>query len=567
MLFTYKNICTFVFFFLLLLIPQIGKAQAAYSIKGTVRNAQNLPITNATVLLEGTFFAVRSDKNGNFAFSNLAPDEYQLAVSMLGLETFRQVISLKSGEVTDLQVVLKPNLYFAKQITNFKPIEPTHLPQKEAYLNSVKKIDGSSPNIILVFFDDLGYGDLGCYGSQMIQTPTIDKLAKEGVQMNQFYSASPVCTPSRAALLTGRYPVRSHTHKHVFFPEGSPTANLRKVRGSENFIPKDEILLPEILQKAGYQTAMVGKWHLGDKQGHLPNDFGFEQYFGLHYSHDMNPLNIYRNGQIEIEAKNLEINKLTELYTQEAVKAINTKGEKPLFLYIAHNAPHEPHFSPNEGKSKAGIYGDMVEDLDRSMAIIMEALKRTKQDKNTIILITSDNGGDYGGSVGNLRGRKGETFEGGMRVPLIVWGKGKLKPHRSEAMAMNIDIVPSLLDMLQIQLPTDREIDGKSLKNVWNKKENTPHTQLFYFSAWTGELRAVRVGNLKYHERQQKLMENSFFPMPPLVTLFAESALYDMVNDNESFDLSKKYPETVRKMQQRLEEMQTNLRTNQRGWK
>jgi arylsulfatase A-like enzyme len=353
----------------------------------------------------------------------------------------------------------------------------------------------------------------------------------------------------------------------VFFPEGSPTANLRKVRGSENFIPNDEILLPEILQKAGYQTAMVGKWHLGDKQGYLPNDFGFEQYFGLHYSHDMSPLNVYRNEKIEIEAKSLEINHLTELYTQEAVKVINSKANKPFFLYLAHNAPHEPHFSPNEGKSEAGIYGDMVEDLDRSMATILDALKRSKQDKNTIIIITSDNGGDYGGSVGSLRGRKGETFEGGMRVPMIAWGARRFKPNQSEAMAMNIDLMPSLLDILQIPLPTDRVIDGKSLRNVWTKKENSPHSQLLYFSAWTGELRAVRVGNFKYHARQQKLLENSFFPAPPLVTLFSEPVLYDIVNDNESFDISEKHPDTFKKMQQLLEEMQANLKMNQRGWK
>lgn len=551
----------------ILLCSYSGNAQGLYQLKGTILNTQNQPIANATVLLEGTFYASKTAKDGTFTLANLAPDEYKIEVSMLGFETFRQTVNLKNGEVTDLSITLKPNPFFAKQVALFKPVEPTHLAQKNEYLNSIKSENADAPNIILVFFDDLGYGDLGCYGNKLIQTPTIDRLAKEGVQMNHFYSASPVCTPSRAALLTGRYPVRSHTHKHVFFPEGSSSANFRKVRGSENYIPKDEILLPEILQKAGYQTSMVGKWHLGDKQGYLPNDFGFEQYFGLHYSHDMNPLNIYRNEKIEIEAKNLELTKLTDLFTQEAVKLIDSKPTKPFFLYLAHNAPHEPHFSPNSGKSAAGIYGDMVEDLDRSMATIMESLKRTKQGKNTIIIITSDNGGDYGGSVGSLRGRKGETFEGGMRVPMIVWWKEKIKANRSESMGMNIDIMPSLLDILQIPLPTDRVIDGKSLKNAWEKKASTPHEQLFYFSAWTGELRAVRMGNYKYHARQQKLMENSFFPAPPIVTPFAEPALYDLANDNESFDLAKKHPELEEKMKKSIDLMQLSLKENQRGWK
>ncbi len=555
------------FILLFIVLQTIGFAKQNFSVlKGVVKNAQNLPIMGATVLLEGTFWAVKTDKNGYFVMRDVLTDTYMLEISNFGNESFRQSVILKAGEEIEINATLKPNLFFAKQIANYSPIVPEHLTQKYDYLNSIKSTE-NKPNIIVIFFDDLGYGDLSCYGNKLIKTPAMDKLAKEGVQMNQFYAASPVCTPSRAGLLTGRYPVRSHTHKHVFFPEGSPTANLRKIRGLENALLKDEILLPEILQKVGYQTNMVGKWHLGDKLGHLPNDFGFEQYFGLHYSHDMNPLNIYRNEKIDISLKSEEMAKLTDLYTQESVKIITSKPSKPFFLYLAHNAPHVPHFTTHAGKSDGGLYGDMVEDLDRSVAAIIESLKSTGQDKNTLLIITSDNGGDYGGSVGNLRGRKQEVFEGGMRVPFIAWWKVKFKPVVSEAMAMNIDIVPTLLDLLDIQLPTDRLIDGKSLLPVWKRKEVSPHESLFYFSAWTGEIKAVRVGNFKYHTRQQKLLENSFFPMPPIVTAFADPMLFDISKDNESIDLSKKYPDIAGDLQKRIENLQEILKLNQRGWK
>ncbi len=557
----------FIFILLFIVFQADGFAQQAFStLKGSVKNAQNLPLVGATVLLEGTFWAVKTDKNGFFVMNDLRPDTYTVEISNFGNEPFRQSVILKAGEETEINTTLKPNLFFAKQIASYSPVVPERLTQKSEYLNRLQST-ANKPNIIVIFFDDLGYGDLSCYGNKLIKTPAMDKLAKGGVQMNQFYAASPVCTPSRAALLTGRYPVRSHTHKHVFFPEGSPTANLRKVRGLENALPKDEILLPEILQKSGYQTNMVGKWHLGDKAGHLPNDFGFDYYFGLHYSHDMNPLNIYRNEKIDLVLKNEEMSKLTDLYTQESIKIITSKPSKPFFLYLAHNAPHVPHFTTSAGKSDGGLYGDMVEDLDRSVAAIMESLKSTGQDKNTLVIITSDNGGDYGGSVGNLRGRKQEIFEGGMRVPLIAWWKGKLKPTVSEAMAMNIDIVPTLLDLLDIQPPTDRLIDGKSLLAVWQKKAISPHEALFYFSAWTGELKAVRVGNFKYHTRQQKFLENSFFPMPPIVTAFAEPMLFDISKDNESIDLTKKYPDMTENLQKRISNFQEMLKSNQRGWK
>jgi len=558
-------------FFLLIafIFQSIAFAQQNTAIlKGTVKNAQNQPVATATIFLEGTFMAVKTDKNGAFLMSNIRPDTYLLEISNLGNETFRQLIVLKAGETSEVNITLKPNPYFGKQMASYSPLVPERLVQKNDYLNSIKTIKEEKPNIIIIFFDDLGYGDLSCYGSQLIKTPAMDRLAKEGVKMNQFYSASPVCTPSRAALLTGRYPARSHTHRHVFFPESSPIAALRKVRGLENALPKDEILLPEILQKAGYQTNMVGKWHLGDKTGHLPNDFGFEQYFGLHYSHDMMPLNIYRNEKVEISlTNNEEMSKLTDLYTQETMKIIESKPSKPFFLYLAHNAPHVPHFTTNAGKSDGGLYGDMVEDLDRSVAAVMESLKRTKQDKNTLIIITSDNGGDFGGSVGNLRGRKPEVFEGGMRVPFIAWWKGKLKATVSEAMAMNIDILPTLLDLLAVQLPADRVIDGKSLLPIWQKKANSSHESLFYFSAWTGELKAVRVGNFKYHTQQQKLIENSFYPMPPIITGFAEPMLFDISKDNESIDLSKKYPQVAEDLRKRIEGMEASLKQSQRGWK
>ncbi len=482
-------------------------------------------------------------------------------------------------------------IYRPIKIANYEPLKPEHLAEKQAYLEELKQInsDSNRPNIILINFDDLGYGDLSCYGNRLIQTPVMDSLAAAGIQMTDFYSCSPVCTPSRAGLLTGRYPKRSFSSDHVFFPNDHPISDLRKLRNLTNEIPQDEIMLSEVLQAKGYATGMIGKWHLGDIAGHLPNDFGFDYFYGVRYSNDMIPLHIYRNDSIvERDEKELVDNKfpygyynmdtpikgkatdqtqLTENYTQEAIQFITQQKDKPFFLYLPHSFPHVPHFSSERqnGQSKAGLYGDVIEDLDWSVGQIVQTLEALNLLDNSLIFITSYNGGDVQGSVSNLRGRKQLTFEGGQRVPMIIYGQDIVKePSITNVLATNMDIFPTILELLNIKPPTDRLIDGQSFLPVITKNGNSPHEHIFYNAALTGNIVGVRDTVYKYHEGANGTHVNlvGIFgpanPMPPQLT--------DLKLDNEAHNLIKKYPEKAEELKAVMVEEQRTLEENRRGW-
>ena len=480
-------------------------------------------------------------------------------------------------------------IYVPFKINNYQPITPEKLAEKAQYLKDISNKATTKPNIILINFDDLGYGDLSCYGNQLIHTPMMDTLAANGVKMTNFYSCSPVCTPSRAGLMTGRYPKRAYASDHVYFPEDSGMGDYRKFRNFQNAIPTDEIMMSEVLKANAYKTGIIGKWHLGDKAGHLPNDFGFDYYYGVHYSNDMIPLHIYRNDSImEVDKKELEKpgfpggyydmdtplkvegvdqTKLTENYTKEAINFIQNNQQQPFFLYLPHSFPHVPHFSSDRqnGQSKAGLYGDVVEDLDWSVGQIMESLNALNLMENTLVFITSDNGGDLQGSVGNLRGRKQLTFEGGQRVPMIVYGPSFIPiPFETEALATNMDIFPSILDLLNIELPKDRIIDGQSILSTILTNGPSPHDHVFYNATVTGDFQGVRDTLFKYHENVPG-MTLPLFGMLALTNQM-KPQLTNVQQDNESHNLIKKYPAKAAVLKALVEEKQAQMDANQRGW-
>ncbi len=461
----------------------------------------------------------------------------------------------------------------------YQPLGGEHAEQKQLYLDGLEAIDPErAPNFVIVLFDDLGWGDLSSYGNAMIRTPRIDAAAAEGLRMTDFYSASPVCTPSRAALLTGRYPVRSHTHNHVFFGERSPIATARKMLGVGNELPRDEILLPEALRAVGYSTGMIGKWHLGGIAGHRPNDFGFDHYYGVLTSNDMQPLDLYRNDEIEvhdetprvamgafrdedepIEMKGVDQRTLTRRYTDEAIRFVEENRDGPFLLYLSHSFPHVPHFADvaHAGESAAGLYGDVVEDLDRSTGALLDAIDRLGLTGDTVVLITSDNGADYNGSPGFLRGRKGDVYEGGQKVPMIVRWPGQVAPGVvSDAMAMNIDLFPTLLSLAGVPMPDDREIDGRDLSQLLLAREaaKSPHDLLFYFPVIRGNVpAAVRSDRFKYLSSTGDIGRDK-----PILT--------DVHRDQENHNLIRRYANEGARLAEAVASFTAELAENPRGW-
>lgn len=468
----------------------------------------------------------------------------------------------------------------------YEPLGGEHASQKRAYLEAIPRVDTKRPpNFVVVLFDDLGWGDLSSYGSELIRTPRIDRAAAEGLRMTDFYSASPVCTPSRAALLTGRYPIRSHTHNHVFFAESSLIATLRRMLGQGNELPVDEILIPEALGAAGYATGMIGKWHLGGIPGHLPNDFGFDDYYGVLTSNDMQPLDVYRDREVElrdetprvfmgafrdedteIEMKGVDQRTLTRRYTDEAIRFIEENRKDPFFLYLAHTFPHVPHFADPEhaGESLGGIYGDVVEDLDRSTGRLLDAIDRLGLAEDTVVLITSDNGADYNGSPGTLRGRKGDVYEGGQKVPMIVRWTGHVRPGGvTGEMAMSIDLFPTLLAMAGVGLPDDRSIDGRDLSRLLTGRSDRAGQQgsagsdelLFYFPVLGGD-RPAAVRNARFK-----------FLASTGDTGRDKPILSDVHRDQENHNLIRRFPEEGASLARSLAMFAKELEGNPRGWR
>jgi len=425
---------------------------------------------------------------------------------------------------------------------------------------------GERPNVVLIVFDDLGYGDLGAYRSAAPATPRLDRLATQGAVFETFYSPMPYCTPARAGLLTGRWPIRTGLTQ-VVFPEGHPIDSIQRFAGGPVRLPADEITLAEALRAAGYATAMVGKWHLGDAAPSLPNDLGFEHYFGVLHSNDMAPLPLWRNREIA-EPDPIDQRTLTRKYTEEAVAFVEAKREKPFFLYVAHNFPHVPlHASPEQaGKSTSGLYGDVIADLDASTGAILDALERRGIARKTLVLVTSDNGPWYQGSAGVVRGRKNEVFEGGMRVPLLARWPGRIPAgQRIEEVAAGVDLFPTVLARAGVPLPADRVVDGVDLWPLLTARASPPERPIWYYQG--DSLLAVRVGRWKAHRRHGVF--GGFVLNWPVAPLAPQGPwLFDLARDpDESYDVSQNNPERLDQLLGAMRGLEAELAANPRGWK
>ncbi len=440
-------------------------------------------------------------------------------------------------------------------------------------LCSVKKSFSKPPNFIVIFTDDQGFEDLGCFGSPKIKTPHLDQLAADGRKFTSFYSANSVCSPSRASLMTGCYPVRVSI-PGVLFPRHDIGLN------------PDEITIADLLKTKSYATACIGKWHIGHKPKFLPTSQGFDSYYGIPYSNDMTidpeaklaeninlregfTLDRIRN---EKPKKNLvplmrneevieypcDQTTLTKRYTEEAVKFIEENKKRPFFLYLPHTMPHIPLFASEnfKGKSERGPYGDTIEEIDWSVGEIMKALRKNNLDENTLVVYTSDNGpwklkDGRGGSANPLRGYKFQTYEGGMRVPCIMHWKGKIPPGSScDEIAATIDLLPTIAGLSGVELPNDRTIDGKNIWPLISGKEGakTPHEIYFFYKG--KNLESARQGKWKLRRSGKKSQSIE---------------LYDLASDiSESNNLAQENEALTNEIIQRMNSFDEKLKNAQR---
>jgi arylsulfatase A-like enzyme len=431
------------------------------------------------------------------------------------------------------------------------------------------------PNVIIILADDQGYGDAGCYGARDFATPNLDRLAREGVRFTDFYVAQPVCSASRAALLTGCYPNRIG-----IFGALNPS--------STHGISSEEKTLAEVLKPRGYATAIYGKWHLGHRPKFLPTRHGFDDYFGLPYSNDMwpkHPTDRFPDLPLFEGEKVIEYNpdqtKLTTWYTERAVKFIEKNKDRPFFLYVPHTMPHLPlHVSDRfKGKSKQGLYGDVIMEIDWSVGEILAALKKHGLDEQTLVIYTSDNGpwlsyGNHAGSAGQLREGKMTTWEGGVREPCLMRWPGHIPAGIvCREPAMTIDILPTVAKLAGAELPR-HPIDGLDIWPLVTGKPGakSPH-EAFYFY-WDRHLEAVRSGRWKLHFPHSYItLSGKPGGRDGKPALYKEGktplALYDLETDpGETRDVAKEHPDVVRRLETLADKAREDLgdsATGQRG--
>lgn len=466
------------------------------------------------------------------------------------------------------------------------------------------------PNFVVILADDLGWGDVGANGNTSIRTPNLDDLARRGARFTSFYSSGVYCSPSRAGLLTGRYPIRTGINFPIQ-PSDDRVAR-RAMRGIGRLsarmgttdlaqagesavagLPASEITLPEALRQAGYAAGMVGKWHLGDFDGDPrlhPMRHGFEFFAGFPHSNDEFPYSYWEGEQRVDENLGLAQEDLTSRLTRAAIGFVDAHRDQPFLLYFAHKNVHTPLFpaAPFAGRSAAGAYGDSVEELDASVGELVRALETRGLLENTVVVFTSDNGPWHQGSAGGLRGRKGQPFEGGQRVPMLVLAPGFVPPGRVvDAPAMNIDLFPTLLGLAGLDPPSDRVLDGRDLRGVLaGTTDASPHEGLFFFNA--NVIDGVRAGPWKYYRHVNEYV----WPVPldkpntwagrlaiddryedpksgrtaSLLTRFP--LLYAVATDrDESYDVAAGHPEEVRRLHGLIESWERDFVANPRGWR
>ncbi len=422
-----------------------------------------------------------------------------------------------------------------------------------------KKEASVHPNFVIILADDLGYGDLSCYGHPTIKTPCLDQMAREGIRLTSFYVSSSVCTPSRASLLTGRYPLRVGL-PDVLLPE------------SESGIPEEEITIGEALKHVGYETMYIGKWHLGDQEKYHPLNHGFDDYYGILYSNDMmppwvetdKPLSLM-HGTREIEHPVIQ-QTLTERYTEWGKAFIEDKKDAPFLLYLSYAMPHVPIFASDRflDTSRAGLYGDVIETIDWSVGEILKKIKELGLDDHTLVVFLSDNGpwqnmpdrmfsNDtikpwHCGSAGHLRGSKGNTCEGGVRVPAIFRWPGVIPGGQVSAdLVTAMDLFPTILNAAGTDVPAERKTDGHDVMAFLQGKEVSPTDEYIYYMR--SDLEGIRKGKWKYRN------------VPSASVAGRAVELFDLETDpGEKFNLAGCFPEKAEELKDRMEEQDEKLR-------
>ena len=411
------------------------------------------------------------------------------------------------------------------------------------------RVAADKPNIIIIFADDLGYGDVGCFGHPTIHTPNLDRMASEGTKLTQFYAAASVCTPSRAALMTGRLPIRTgmcSDKRRVLFPN------------SGGGLQDSEITIAEALKTRGYATCCIGKWHLGHLPQFLPTRHGFDEYFGIPYSNDMRPTPLMENETVIEEPADQTT--LTIRYTGRAVRFIEQNKDKPFFLYFPHTFPHVPLFASQKykGTSLRGLFGDVVEELDWSVGEVMSALRRHGLAEKTFVFFTSDNGPWLtqllrGGSAGLLRGGKGSTWEGGMREPCIAWRPGVIPAGSVNAgLSSTLDLLPTCLSLAGGEFPQDRILDGVNMVPMLTGKGKSQREMMFFYRGT--RLMAVRKGPWKMHLiTQAGYGEGPTEQDPPL--------LFHLEHDpSEQYNVAKEHPQVIADIVEEIERHRATLK-------